>query len=442
MNSVQKNSTNYISAGFTRFKDFLEGKEVGFLENEYKGTTLEAFEDTYELTNEQLGSGSFGTVFLAKRKAIRTRIKSDEASLFIYGDEEEPHVAVKVIKRKDVKDSTLKRGGLWQMLFPPKKGKSDWGDLTKEVNILKTVKHEHIIRLFDHFHDDEKLYIVFEIAKGGDLLECMTKRRMEVTESDIRDVIHRVLSALDFLFKLGFVHRDLKSDNLFLKNENDLRSVVLGDFGFAKHYKMEEHTETLLETICGTKAYLAPEVSSGSYNFKCDIWSLGCVAYFLLSGYMPHGFSAMDNQVSSLEVSARFDSFQENGIRNEDDLEPQEPWKNFSQSSKDFIFCCLTVDVEERADYDTLKRHSWFSKIKDESYSKYYETVIEIGPLKAYLARRKALKVVKIGLAENAFLELQSSQSLPREPLGEHEQLMEPISMLGESIDTIASKMI
>ena len=80
------------------------------------------------------------------------------------------------------------------------------------------------------------------------------------------------------------MHRDLKPENIMLeKDQNRLDAIKIIDFGFSKHFEAGE----IQVTKCGTMSYTAPDVMSGSYNERCDIWSCGVIAYVLVSGVMP-----------------------------------------------------------------------------------------------------------------------------------------------------------
>ena len=105
-----------------------------------------------------------------------------------------------------------------------------------------------------------------EECNGGELFEEILKRQY-FNESLTATIIHQVLSAVSYLHNKGIVHRDLKPENLLLEEKGDIMNIKLIDFGTAIRV---ESSKTIKGAI-GTAYYIAPEVLTGTYNFKCDI---------------------------------------------------------------------------------------------------------------------------------------------------------------------------
>jgi len=154
-----------------------------------------------------------------------------------------------------------------------------------EVMILKSLSHVNIVKYYDTFVEDEILYIVMEYADAGDLSKVIRDRKSEgfnFQELGVLSVLLQCGRALRHIHARRIVHRDLKSENVFLASGvSDGCTVKIGDFGTSK---MLEHTRAMATTLIGTPSHLSPEVCDNMpYGSKADIWSLGVVLYELLT---------------------------------------------------------------------------------------------------------------------------------------------------------------
>eukprot|EP00118_Oscarella_pearsei_P011138 m.72488 g.72488 ORF g.72488 m.72488 type:complete len:388 (+) comp35805_c0_seq3:32-1195(+) len=176
--------------------------------------------------------------------------------------------------------------------------------LVSEVNLLRELKHDHIVRYYDRVIDRKNaiIYIVMEFCEGGDLAALISRRRAErkyFDEDFIWKVFFQLCLALQECHKRrgggAVLHRDLKPANVFLDKSN---YVKLGDFGLAR---VLQHNTSFAKTFVGTPYYMSPEqISEKAYNEKSDIWSLGCLLYELCALVPP--FNAINQKALAVKI--------------------------------------------------------------------------------------------------------------------------------------------
>lgn len=193
--------------------------------------------------------------------------------------------------------------------------------------------HQNILTLVDYFETMNNLYLVTDLALGGELFDRIC-RKGSYYESDAADLIRATLSAVAYLHEHGIVHRDLKPENLLFRTPEDNADLLIADFGLSRI--MDEEQFHVLTTTCGTPGYMAPEIFKKTGHGKpVDLWALGVITYFLLCGYTP-----FDRDSDFEEMQA---------ILNADySFSPVEYWRGVSDSAKDFIRRCLTIDPPKR----------------------------------------------------------------------------------------------
>ena len=231
-----------------------------------------------------------------------------------------------------------------------------------EVRILRTVKHPCIINLEDVIDTPDFLFIVLELAEGGELLEKI-KDGTKLNELEAKLHFYQIASAMQYLHSKNICHRDLKPENVLLCSLDDSRPVVkITDMGMSKLFNplifqlcgiLNVDLGTDLKTFCGTPNYLAPEVikmahsSFASYTMKVDCWSLGVILYNLLSGTAPF----CDERQGG--VPLRTQILTANYV-----FYPQ-LFNTVSEPAKDLIRKLLKVEPEERLSADEIMQHPW-----------------------------------------------------------------------------------
>jgi NIMA (never in mitosis gene a)-related kinase len=169
-----------------------------------------------------------------------------------------------------------------------------------EVRVLSCLKHPYIVRYSESFVYDQKLCIVMDYCEGGDLSQYVSARRRQRTtipEPQVLRWLTQMSLALKHMHDKNVLHRDIKTQNVFLTKRQEsgstsLSTVKIADFGISK--VLDSHT-ALARTQVGTPYYLSPEIcQKQSYSSPSDIWALGCVLYELCALHVP--FEANDLQ--------------------------------------------------------------------------------------------------------------------------------------------------
>ncbi|XP_059508025.1 serine/threonine-protein kinase 33 isoform X1 [Stegostoma tigrinum] len=231
-----------------------------------------------------------------------------------------------------------------------KAGSSGVKLLEREVSILKQVDHEHIIHLEEVFETPKRVYLVTEVCEGGEL-STILHRKKRLSEKETRHVIQSLASAIAYLHKNDIVHRDLKLENILVKNnesdsEIDMKlNIKVTDFGLSVQ-KGGVGSDKMLQATCGTPLYMAPEVlSAHQYTQQCDTWSIGVIMYTLLSGDPPF---VANSEEKLAEVVNK-------GELHFDDSVLQE----ISDGAKDVLSRLLKVDPAHRITANELLDNPW-----------------------------------------------------------------------------------
>jgi calcium-dependent protein kinase len=210
----------------------------------------------------------------------------------------------------------------------------------KEVEILKTLDHPNIVRIFEFFEDDNSFYIVMEYCDGGELFDEIVKN-VQFNEHQAAHIIRQVFSCIAYLHSIKVVHRDIKSENILLEEKDDLFNIKLIDFGVATTLNPEGITGTI-----GTPSYIAPEVITGKYTEKCDVWSAGVLMYILLSGCPPFQGS---------ETTKVYEM-----IKSYTYILDKYGWEKISNDAKDLIKKIL-VPEKKRISAEKALKHKWIT---------------------------------------------------------------------------------
>ncbi len=153
--------------------------------------------------------------------------------------------------------------------------------LKDEAKLLAAFDHPNIVRFYNIDFIDNKLVLVMEYIKGKTLRDIITEGGIDVNE--IIGITSQILNALIYAHKNKVLHRDLKPENILIMEKNKKLFIKVTDFGLARFIK----SGSISASTAGTPIYMAPEVWSGNFDEKSDIWSIGTMLYELLTGVPP-----------------------------------------------------------------------------------------------------------------------------------------------------------
>lgn len=238
-------------------------------------------------------------------------------------------VAIKVMK-KNKRDTELMRSVECEMNF-----------------ISKNIDHENIVATYDVFDTRDNLFIVMEYMPGGMLYDILANEGF-FTEKNAAAVMRDLLHSVQCLHDNDIVHRDIKPENVLALNKTWPLKVKLADFGLADFVLENSFGEKSTCGMYGTPFFVAPEViRAETYTPAVDIWSLGVLAYNMLSGKLP--FDGNNIKEVLRRVRAGRYSF------------PDSEWGDISSDAKDFIRGLLEVDPKKRLTASEALAHSWLT---------------------------------------------------------------------------------
>lgn len=278
------------------------------------------------IKNETIGQGAFATV----KKAVE---RSSGESF-----------AVKIINRRKALNT----------------GAGNMVGVERELEILRKLDHPNIVKLKAFYEDMDNYYLVMELVPGGDLMDFVAANGA-IGEEATQVITKQILEGIAYVHKLGISHRDLKPDNILIKQDDPIL-VKITDFGLAK---ISDNT-TFMKTFCGTIAYVAPEVITGKYDSSMssqaerdhysslvDIWSLGCLVYVLLTSHLPFNGQNQTQMFHKIKKGEYHES-------------PLNSYK-ISQEGRDFLHNCLKTDPRSRWSAEEALNHKWLKNV--DSYS-------------------------------------------------------------------------
>ncbi|XP_056679333.1 myosin light chain kinase family member 4 isoform X2 [Monodelphis domestica] len=253
---------------------------------------------------EILGGGRFGQVHKCEEKATGLKL------------------AAKIIKTRGVKEKD---------------------EVKNEISVMNQLDHVNIIQLYDAFESKNDIVLVMEYVDGGELFDRIIDENYNLTELDTILFIKQICEGIRHMHQMYILHLDLKPENILCVSR-DAKQIKIIDFGLARRYKPREK----LRVNFGTPEFLAPEVVNYDFvSFPTDMWSVGVIAYMLLSGLSPFlGDSDAETLSNILACSW--------------DLEEEE-FQGISEEAKEFISKLLIKEKSWRISASEALKHPWLS---------------------------------------------------------------------------------
>ncbi|KXX77899.1 putative serine/threonine-protein kinase fhkC [Madurella mycetomatis] len=313
---------NDALVGRNQRRELKEYDEISLVDNKArfifrypKNRHANAFLQQYKLV-DKLGKGHFAEVYLCIEKSTGRRY------------------AVKVFTKTPGVEDRSKNEGLQQ-----------------EIAMLMGVNHPNVLCLKDTFNEPNAVYLVLELAPGGELFNYIVEKT-KLSESECRKLFTQLFEGVKYLHERNIVHRDIKPENILMVDKS-LQTVKLADFGLAKIIGEESFTTTL----CGTPSYVAPEILADSrkrkYTKAVDIWSLGVVLYICLCGFPPFSDELNTPEFPySLSEQIRLGKFDY----------PSPYWDPIGDPALDLIDSMLVVDPGKRFTIDQCLAHPWMTQ--------------------------------------------------------------------------------
>ena len=311
--SVGEKENNEITIENKVFYTHPKDKDVlnNFLQNIPNEFKERIFYDVWELVRE-IGKGAFGKVFLGRQKKQRTTT-----------------AAIKLVKKVELHPVDVEFLN-WEL---------------DVFNFLVCQEHKHLIRAIDRFEDPNFIYLLYEYIPYGDIGAYVKKHKGEMTLRQVYVMSFDLIKTIEYLQGFGIIHRDIKPDNILIREikQNGMVELVLIDFGLSKVLSFHEK----VDEACGSPIYLAPEILEGKmYNHAVDIWSFGMTLYYFVFGELPFVNRNKDHlleQYNYIDMNG-FDVWKEESCGNK----AEKGYQKRLQFLKEVICKCLVVNSKER----------------------------------------------------------------------------------------------
>ena len=245
-------------------------------------------------------------------------------------------------------------------------------EIFNEINILRTLDHPNILKIFEFYSNKESYSIVTELCSGGELFQEIVDKG-PFNENYSAYVMFQILSAINYCHNMKIVHRDLKPENILIvdRDKNNYPRIKICDFGTSKMFEKG----AIQRKLVGSSYYIAPEVLKKHYDEKCDIWSCGVILYILLSGRPPFG-GENDKEIMERVAIGKYDL-------------QSSPFNKTSKNCLDLIQKLLIMDPKKRYSAQDALNHAWFKEHKSKEK---FNQIKDENTLKKLLANLKAYK--------------------------------------------------
>ncbi|XP_044151428.1 LOW QUALITY PROTEIN: myosin light chain kinase family member 4 [Bufo gargarizans] len=226
------------------------------------------------------------------------------------------------------------------------RGHKEKEEVKNEIQVMNQLNHTNLIQLYDAFESRNDIILVMEYVDGGELFDRIIDENCTLSEVDTILFIKQICEGIQYMHQMYIIHLDLKPENIMCVSRADYQIKII-DFGLARRYKPREK----LKVHFGTPEFLAPEVVNYDFvSFPTDMWSVGVIAYMLLSGLSPF-LGEDDNETLNNIIVSQFD------------FEGDE-FQNISEFAKDFISKLLIKEKCWRMSASEAIKHPWLTDSK------------------------------------------------------------------------------
>ena len=223
---------------------------------------------------------------------------------------------------------------------------NDLEKIREEIAILEILcDHKFVIKLLEYFEDRNKIYLVFELAEKGDLVEIINSQKLSLENTKM--ILFQLLQAIKYAHSKNVIHRDLKLDNVLLNSKGEVKLI---DFGISSR-------DCFLKDSRGTPNYISPETLQPDKvsSYKSDMWSFGVIAYILYYKQCPF-YSKSKNRLYEKILLGEYSI------------------PSHVESSNLFLHLLrnlLVVDAERRMGVQQAIDHPWFDSVRETFSQKY-----------------------------------------------------------------------
>ena len=305
----------FIKKGKNDNKDNKDNKDNSFLKN---SRTKEDYKNYYEIL-KKIGGGGFGNIYEAKDKNTNEK------------------KALKIIDKDRMKSKL--------MIL---KNNINVSEYLNEITCMKNLEgknqdNKNTVKFYEYFDNEKEFVIVMELCDEN--LVKHIANRGPFNEKEIYELLTQLNNSFKNMKEKKITHRDLKPQNILIKNENKKKIYKLSDYGLSKQLI---HLNQELTTMVGTALFKAPEIMEGKkFNYKCDLWSLGVIIYLLLFKKYPYNGRSETIILEDIKKKGQ-----------------KELFKSKDNELDDLIRKLLVKDPEKRISWEEYFEHPFFKKFK------------------------------------------------------------------------------
>ena len=249
--------------------------------------------------------------------------------------------------------------------------------ITEEISILKKIDHPNIVKYFESFEEEYYIHIVMEYIPGFNLYDVLRDRnhkKIFLSEKDIFSIIYNIIKPIKFLHGLNIIHKELKPENILFFSLDDLTNLKLIDFGFSIMDIINDNS------VPTSPNFLGYEVVNGKLQKCSDVWSIGALLFFLITGDLPFKgknkkeiFSKINKGLSEFEIKKVYFFLSENFGHKKDNFVDDENSNTQKYKLKSFYNCKRNFDSNNTNDKN-------YDKNNDENYDTIVNKILKTKP--------------------------------------------------------------